>query len=130
MFKHISLGVSDLVSAIKFYDKVLATLEYSRLFGSEEEEFMAYGPSESFFIICTPLEPERESIRGGNGSHICFSAPTKSSVDNFYERAMENGAECGGKPGIRKEYSPSYYAAYIYDLDGHKIEAVFSNEKD
>ncbi len=60
----------------------------------------------------------------GNGSHIAFTAPTQESVDEFYRIAIEQGGRCGGKPGLRPHYGKSYYAAYIFDLDGNKIEAV------
>ena len=126
MFAHVSIGVLNLSHAVAFYDDVLKALGYSRLFGNEEEGFMAYGSEESFFIINTPLEPERGQPVASNGTHICFRATSRSDVDNFYQRAIQNGGSCAGEPGIRKEYSPTYYAAYIYDRDGHKIEAVCS----
>jgi len=126
MFAHISVGVSNLKKSMIFYDAVMKALGHSRLFGDEHEGFMAYGPKESFFIINTPLDSERGAAHGCNGSHICLRAPSAAAVDSFYGAAIRNGAECAGKPGIREHYSPTYYAAFVYDLDGHKIEAVFS----
>lgn len=126
MFAHISLGVTSLKKSLDFYDAVMKTLGHDRLFGDEKEEFMAYGPNESFFIINTPLNPERGVPEACNGTHVCFRAKSKQQVDDFYSAAMEEGATCDGKPGVRKDYSPTYYAAYILDLDGHKLEAVYS----
>ncbi|EHA1206468.1 VOC family protein [Vibrio alginolyticus] len=59
-----------------------------------------------------------------NGAHIAFNAPSKESVDLFYTTALELGGTCEGKPGLRPEYGESYYAAFVRDLDGNKIEAV------
>jgi catechol 2,3-dioxygenase-like lactoylglutathione lyase family enzyme len=127
MFAHISLGVNDLGKSVAFYDAVMKTLGHSRLFGDEQEEFMAYGPEEGFFIINTPLNPERGLPKFCNGTHVCFRAKSRDQVDQFYAVSLEHGATCDGKPGIREHYSPKYYAAYVLDIDGHKLEAVFSN---
>jgi catechol 2,3-dioxygenase-like lactoylglutathione lyase family enzyme len=126
MFAHISIGVSDLERSVVFYDAVMEALGHERLFGDLEEGFMAYGPEDGFFIINTPLNPERGLSKSCNGSHICFRAKTKQHVDAFYKKAIELGAQCDGPPGLRPHYSPTYYAAFILDPDGHKIEAVHS----
>ncbi len=123
MFAHISIGVSDIKKSSLFYDSVLENLAHSRLFGSEKEGFIAYGKEECFFIICYPLD-ERKEIVSSNGTHLCFKAPSKKSVDNFYQQAIDLGAKDSGKPGIRKEYAKDYYASFIYDPDGHKIEVL------
>ncbi|MGF1779832.1 VOC family protein, partial [Vibrio nomapromontoriensis] len=60
----------------------------------------------------------------GNGTHIAFNACNQEAVDNFYAIAVKLGAICEGKPGLRPEYGESYYAAFVRDLDGNKIEAV------
>mgnify|MGYP005680160559 CR=1 FL=1 len=124
MFAHISLGVTDLENSVTFYDTIMPKLGYNRLFGSLEENFMAYGPEESFFIICTPLNENGPSAQSCNGTHICLNALTKESVDQFYKTALKNGASDGGAPGIRPHYAENYYACFIFDPDGHKIEAM------
>ena len=124
MFAHISLGVTDLDKSIEFYDAVMKTLGHDRLFGDAEEGFMAYGPQNCFFIINTPLDESRGPAKACNGTHICLNAPDKESVDLFYKTALELGGSCDGAPGIREHYAPDYYAAFIRDSDGHKIEAV------
>lgn len=75
------------------------------------------------FIINTPLEPARGNANGCNGSHLCFKAPSPEAVDAFYKAAIENGASDGGAPGLRPHYSANYYAAFVFDPDGHKLEA-------
>jgi catechol 2,3-dioxygenase-like lactoylglutathione lyase family enzyme len=124
MFAHVSLGVSDIRRAVVFYDEVLKPLGYGQLFGNVDDEFMAYGEEDSFFIINTPLNPERGAVKPNNGTHICLKAPNKDAVDAFYKIALEKGAICDGAPGLRTHYAADYYAAFILDLDGHKIEAL------
>lgn len=123
MFAHVSLGVTDIHRSLLFYDAVMATLGYERLFGAEEEGFMAYGPEEAFFIINLPLN-ENKTPTTCNGTHLCFKAPTKSAVDEFYQVALEKGGQGDGPPGLRPHYAEDYYAAFVLDPDGHKIEAV------
>ena len=60
----------------------------------------------------------------GNGSHVAFLAETRTAVDDFYKAALANGGEDEGAPGIREEYMPNYYAAYVRDPDGNKLQAV------
>lgn len=123
MFSHISIGVKNISQSIEFYDAVMNELGYGRLFGDEGEGFMAYGPEESFFIINTPLDKSYEAM-ACNGSHICLKAKNKNAVDAFYNTAIKLGAKDGGAPGLRPHYSDDYYAAFIFDLDGHKVEAM------
>lgn len=124
MFNHISLGVSDLGRALAFYDAVMATIGHERYFGDMKDGFMAYGGEDCFFVVCLPLEEKADAVRACSGTHICFSAPSQDSVDAFYRTALAHGGSCAGAPGIREEYAEDYYAAFVLDPDGHKIEAV------
>ena len=127
MFDHVSIGVTDLERSAAFYDAVLATLGHGRLFGGIDEFFIAYGRSvkEPFFeIVGTPLEPERGPSTPNNGAHFCFSATTRAQVRDFHAVALANGGTDAGAPGLRPQYTPDYYAAFVFDPDGHKIEAV------
>jgi len=123
MFAHVSIGVSDLNKSVNFYDVTLKKLGVNRLFGSIDEGFMAYGAEDAFFIVCLPIL-EDEKVQASNGTHICLKAPSKKSVDDFYTASMQMGAKDCGAPGIRKHYAEDYYAAFIHDLDGHKIEVL------
>lgn len=120
IINHVSVGASDVALAVKFYDSVLATLSISRAHYIDNVA-AAYGDNFEFWVGC-PCE-NQPSI--GNGSHVAFNAPTKAAVDAFYRTAIEQGGRCEGKPGLRPEYGESYYAAFVRDLDGNKIEAVF-----
>jgi predicted lactoylglutathione lyase len=63
--------------------------------------------------------------RGVIPTHVAFAAASKEQVQRFYDAALGAGAADNGAPGYRKEYWPGYYAAFVHDLDGHNIEAVF-----
>lgn len=123
MFAHVSIGVSDLKKSKDFYDAGMGALGYDFLFG-EDGAMAAYGYGDSFFIINTPLDPARGVVQPTNGTHVCFKARGKREVDLFYKTAIARGANDAGPPGIRAHYADDYYAAFVYDPDGHKIEAV------
>jgi catechol 2,3-dioxygenase-like lactoylglutathione lyase family enzyme len=123
MFAHISLGVLDFKKSKGFYDAVMNALGYDFLFG-EEYDMAAYGQGDSFFIINTPIDPARGAVAATNGTHVCFKARGKREVDLFYKIAIEHGANDAGAPGFRSHYADDYYAAFVFDPDGHKIEAV------
>lgn len=116
MIDHLSIAVSDYPRSRDFYQKVLATLNYGLVmeFGNSA----GFGPPEkSGFWIS---ENQGISPQG----HICFKAKTRAAVRSFYETAMAEGAKSDSPPGIVEEYHPSYYAAFVFDPDGYKIEAL------
>ena len=123
MFDHLSLGVSDLARAVTFYDAVLAPLGFVRLGGNARSA--TYGPPGftgeaplgliAFGPGATP--PER-------GLHLAFAALDRAAVDGFHAAAVANGGTDDGPPGIRTNYDPGYYAAFVVDPDGHRLEAV------
>ena len=123
MIDHISLGISDFSRSLPFYRQVLAPLGAVVLM--EADGLAAgFGPKggEPSFWIGGPFDGQSASV--GNGTHVCFSAPTRQAVHEFYDAALAAGGRDDGKPGLRPDYSPHYYAAFILDPDGHKIEAV------
>ena len=123
MFDHLSLGVSDLERATAFYDAVLAPLGYVRLF--KMYRAIGYGPPG--FTGEPPLAfllHGAEARPPGPGFHLALAAPSRAGVDGFYAAAMANGATDEGPPGIRENYNPGYYAAFVRDPDGHRLEAV------
>jgi len=123
MIDHVSLGVADLARSAAFYDKVMATLGIGRLF--QDGDHIAYGRrGQPYLVINPPLDPARGEPRFNNGAHICFAASGVEQVHAFHSVALENGATDAGGPGLRPHYAPTYYAAFVFDPDGHKIEAV------
>jgi len=121
MLHHVSVGVTDVARAAKFYDAVLGTLGYKRVM-----EFLpyalAYGESHPEFWIQLPHDQKPMSI--GNGVHLGFVARTKNQVIKFHAAALAQGGSNNGEPGPRPDYGPDYYGAFVYDLDGNKIEAT------
>ena len=119
MFDHVSIGVRDIARAKRFYDAALAPLGYKRL--SQSPTLLGYGAdSVALWISPTesPVPPDPNS-----GLHFCFLAPDEAAVQAFHAAALQAGGRDNGEPGIRREYSPGYYAAFAIDPDGYRIEA-------
>jgi catechol 2,3-dioxygenase-like lactoylglutathione lyase family enzyme len=125
-FDHVSVGVADAKKAKAFYDKTLGALGWKAVMPIEVFGVLrgvGYGESDHpTFWIQNPINHQMPTA--GNGVHIAFSAATRAMVDAFYIAAIESGGRDDGKPGLRSEYHPSYYGAFILDPDGNKIEAV------
>ena len=119
MFDHISIGVSDLAKARAFYDAALAPLGYTRL--SQDDGSLGYGASEVALWVLQCAAPVKDD--DASGLHICFVAPTRESVDGFHAAALKQGGRDNGAPGPRPDYGPSYYAAFVKDPDGYRLEA-------
>jgi catechol 2,3-dioxygenase-like lactoylglutathione lyase family enzyme len=119
MIDHISIGVRDIARAKRFYDAAMAPLGYACL--TEIEGTLGYGGSAvAWWIssVANPVAPDMTS-----GLHFCFAAPTTESVDAFHRAALAAGGRDNGKPGPRADYGPGYYAAFVIDPDGYRIEA-------
>jgi catechol 2,3-dioxygenase-like lactoylglutathione lyase family enzyme len=119
MIDHVSIGVRDLAKAAEFYDAVLAPLGLARL--RTKPTTIGYGKSYPDFWI--NARPDR-SATADSGLHVCLRATSTQAVDAFHAAAIAAGGESDGAPGLRPEYNDRYYAAFIVDLDGNKIEAV------
>lgn len=119
MIDHLSIGVRDVARAKRFYDAALKPLGYTCL--SSSDSSLGYGrDAVALWIGATdrPVPADDQS-----GLHICFSAPTRTSVADFHAAALRAGGRDNGKPGLRADYGPSYYAAFVVDPDGYRIEA-------
>lgn len=121
MFDHMSLGVNDVVRSRRFYDAVLEVLGYARLF-DDADAASGYGKEKPMFWICTPLNEQAPTV--GNGTHVAFVAPNRDAVRAFHDTALRHGGTDCGQPGLRPQYDENYFAAFVFDLDGRKIEAV------
>ena len=123
MLDHISIPVADLNGAAAFYDAVLAAIGLARR--KESSRGIGYGASDAV-SPCFWLLPagEKNPARPGMGLHVSFSAATRAGVDLFHAKALAAGGTSAGAPGLRPEYSASFYGAFVRDLDGFKIEAV------
>jgi catechol 2,3-dioxygenase-like lactoylglutathione lyase family enzyme len=123
VFDHVSVGVEDLDRAVQFYDACLAPLGYVRLWRNARSA--GYGPEgyeaeAPFAIVACGLEAKPP----GRGAHLAFVAPSREAVHRFHAEALGNGGVDDGPPGVRESYDPGYYAAFVRDPDGHRLEAV------
>jgi catechol 2,3-dioxygenase-like lactoylglutathione lyase family enzyme len=119
MLNHISFGVRDIARTKRFYDAALKPLGYRCL--SESPTSLGYG-KEAVALWISPSErpvPADEQ----SGLHVCFDAPTRKAVDAFHQAALGAGGRDNGKPGLRADYGDDYYAAFVVDPDGYRIEA-------
>ncbi|MDJ1432550.1 VOC family protein [Halostagnicola sp. A-GB9-2] len=121
MYSHVSLAVRDVERARSFYDAVLDPLDYPRFEEWDWEGGSGYRSqnAESFWI-----RADDDARPPSSRQHVAFAAPTRDAVDEFHEQALEQGGESDGAPGLRPEYGEHYYAAYVVDPDGNRIEAV------
>jgi catechol 2,3-dioxygenase-like lactoylglutathione lyase family enzyme len=123
MIDHLGFAVSDIDRAKAFYLAAFAPLGIDALVEvtpeqSGAEAHIGFGANgKPFFWIATG-----KAVQGP--VHIAFDAPNRAAVDAFYKAALAAGGTDNGGPGIRAYYHPSYYAAFVFDLDGHNIEAV------
>ncbi len=123
MLGHISLGVADLGRSGAFYDALLAPLGVVRVWGSPRG--IGYGPAGGNDRLAIFPQPDASGpLAAGAGFHLALDAPSRAAVDLAYAGAMATGARCEGPPGLRERYSPTYYAAFVRDPDGHKLEIV------
>jgi catechol 2,3-dioxygenase-like lactoylglutathione lyase family enzyme len=120
MIDHISVGVADLDRAARFYEAVLAALGLSRLV--TRPATVGFGKAYPEFWI--NLRQGMASIPPESGTHICLRAKTTAEVDAFHAAALTAGGSSDGAPGLRPHDRVKYYAAFVRDPDGNRIEAV------
>ncbi len=124
MLDHVSITVSDIATAERFYDAVMAALGISKV--GARADWLGYGER------ARPEHPDRTylSIRLGdppgtaNNRHWCFKARDREAVDTFWRLGIAAGGRDDGRPGVREAYHPHYYAAFLRDPDGNRVEAV------
>ena len=121
IISHVSIGTNDFDRAVAFYDGVLETLGCKRVM--EHPGAVAYGKQFPEFWVQVPIDDQPAGI--GNGTHVSFLAESKEAVDAFYDAALAAGATDDGPPGPRPKYGEPYYACFLRDPDGHKIEAMY-----
>nr|WP_315221896.1 VOC family protein [uncultured Duganella sp.] len=125
MLHHISFGVRDLRLAGLFYDAALGALGYRRVF--EDDTAIGYGVEDDKDLLCLKLRPD--AAAPGAGFHLAFAAPSRAAVDAFHAAALAVGGSDNGAPGLREDYGDHYYAAFLVDPDGHRIEAVINDPR-
>ena len=119
MFDHVGLNVRDYAASRAFYEQALAPLGYRVVFDGSEWNGAGFGTSDDkpeFWIM------QREPC--GTGPHVAFHCADRASVDAFHTAALAAGGTDHGAPGLRPQYHPSYYGAFVLDPDGNNVEAV------
>lgn len=125
MFSYISLGTRDIARAIRFYDAALAPLGHRRIAGYDpDESSAAWGLDDPGPHLWVTPPFDGRAASSGNGTMVSFLAETRAAVAAFHAAALANGGNDEGKPGLRPEYGPHFYAAYVRDPDGNKLNAV------
>ena len=127
MFDHLSIGVVDLAQSLTFYDAALGPLGIKQMFAMGERGIAAYIGADQISFWLYSKDSEQAALGefpSPTRFHLAFRAADRATVDAFYEAAMAHGGTDEGPPGIRAHYHPNYYAAYVRDPNGYKIEAV------
>ena len=120
MIHHASIGVRNLARACRFYDAALGALGLRRVF--EDDTAVGYGVADGDDVFC--LKHDALGLAPGPASHLAFAAYARADVDAFFRQALQAGGSSNGAPGLRLEYGEHYYAAFLIDPDGYRIEAV------
>jgi len=119
MFDHLSIGVADIARSRAFYDAALAPLGLKRL--SDSTDSLGYGAGAIGLWVLAAARPVPADPQ--SGLHICLSAPSRAAVDRFHAAALSSGGSDNGAPGLRADYGAGYYAAFVVDPDGYRLEA-------
>jgi catechol 2,3-dioxygenase-like lactoylglutathione lyase family enzyme len=117
---HVSLGVADLDRAARFYEAALGAIGFAKL----EVRPTTIGFGKRYPEFWLNHRPAMAAVPTDTGVHVCVRAPTAPAVDAFHAAALAAGGSCDGAPGLRQHRTGGYYAAFVRDLDGNRVEAV------
>jgi catechol 2,3-dioxygenase-like lactoylglutathione lyase family enzyme len=124
LLDHVSISVPKLYNCIKFYDAIMSALGCEKVY--ETENSLGYGlrcfAGEEEHSILAVYESSKANY--DDARHWRFKANSRKAVNLFHEYGINNGGHCNGPPGLRKDYHPNYYGAFLYDPFGNRVEAV------
>lgn len=124
LLDHVSIGVADLDAARRFYDAVMGALGARKVY--DRPGAIGYGErcsADDVLSSCLAIYLDASAISDSK-RHWCFKAATREQIDRFYRSGISAGGRSCGEPGVRPHYHPRYYAAFLLDPAGNKIEAV------
>jgi len=116
MLGYTTIGTNDMDKAVAFYDALLAEVGAKQLFGMDRIKFYGSSPDAAMLAVCIPYDEQPQNC--GNGNMVAIPGGSREGVDRLYAKAMELGASDEGEPGERM---PTFYGAYVRDLDGNKL---------
>jgi catechol 2,3-dioxygenase-like lactoylglutathione lyase family enzyme len=121
MYDHIGLKVNDLRASVRFYGATLAALGHRLC--SEDASGASFGPANAPALWLSSGKGSTGPTTG-TGVHMAFDAADRAAVDRFHQDGLKAGGRDNGGPGLRTDYGPTYYAAFLLDPDGNNVEAV------
>ena len=121
MIDHVSISVRDIASGAQFYQALLATLGMSQL---REWPGAAIGYGKKYPEFWINRRADMAPVAADSGAHVCLRAASREAVDAFHAAALAAGGQSDGPPGLRPHHTNRYYAAFVRDPDGNRIEAV------
>jgi catechol 2,3-dioxygenase-like lactoylglutathione lyase family enzyme len=132
MLHHLSFAVLDLERSARFYDAVLAPLGYVRAFTQESgngrrESAIGYGRPGAEDEFAIRLR-QQGVVAPSEGFHLAFTAPSRETATAFHQAALAHGGQDNGGVGLHPEHGPNYFAAFVLDPDGYRIEAVVAGK--
>jgi catechol 2,3-dioxygenase-like lactoylglutathione lyase family enzyme len=123
LLHHLSIGVSDLNRSAEFYDATLSVLGYVRVWA--DQTAVGYGTPGGGDKLALKLQPGGVVVPGP-GFHVAFAARSRGAVSRFHAAALRHGGKDNGAPGLRPGYGEHYFAAFVIDPDGYRLEAVIN----
>jgi catechol 2,3-dioxygenase-like lactoylglutathione lyase family enzyme len=125
---HISFGVRSYDASKQFYTEIFKPFGIELVFDDPIRKILGYGLDAQHEVF-NVFERGEDAHAPGAGTHFAFNAPSRASVDEFFEAGIRNGGKSNGEPGIRKNYGENYYAAFLFDPDGFRLESVFQDSE-
>src|SRR5688500_11093197 len=123
MFDHVSLKVRDFQKSSAFYRAALAPLGYEAQAVDEAGRSAGFGPKGKICLWIAEGSPPSSAL------HVALESPNRAAVSAFLDAALSTGGKDNGKPNLRPDYANDYYAAFVFDPDGHNVEAVVYEAK-